>query len=98
MERRRSAVDADTPKAGTRDLATFADALASGLGAIHRAGVVHRDIKPANILFQSLRFVPLILSPPLSIRRPPPCTTRLATTMPSRIRACWSAISGSRRT
>lgn len=36
---------------GTRELVATVDAMADGLGAIHRAGVVHRDIKPANLLF-----------------------------------------------
>ena len=38
------------------DLVQLVDALASGLSAIHRAGVVHRDIKPENILFQTVGF------------------------------------------
>ena len=40
------------------DLVQLVDALASGLSAIHRAGVVHRDIKPENILFQTVASAP----------------------------------------
>jgi WD40 repeat protein/serine/threonine protein kinase len=57
------------PAADTRELMVLVDALADGLSAIHRAGVVHRDIKPANILFQSLRQV--VPDPDMTVRRGP---------------------------
>ncbi len=52
-----------------RELMVLVDALADGLSAIHRAGLVHRDIKPANILFQSLRQV--VADPDLTVRHLP---------------------------
>jgi WD40 repeat protein/serine/threonine protein kinase len=52
-----------------RELMVLVDALADGLSAIHRAGLVHRDIKPANILFQSLRQV--VPDPDLTVRHLP---------------------------
>lgn len=55
---RRAANRIEAPGAiDMRELMVLVDALADGLSAIHRAGLVHRDIKPANILFQSLRHV-----------------------------------------
>lgn len=52
-----------------RELMALVDALADGLSAIHRAGLVHRDIKPANILFQSLRQI--VTDPDLTMRHLP---------------------------
>jgi serine/threonine protein kinase len=36
-----------------REAVALAAAIASGLSAAHRAGVVHRDIKPTNLMFDA---------------------------------------------
>lgn len=50
----RVAARSAAPGLPSGDVVQLVDALASGLSAIHRAGVIHRDIKPENILFQTV--------------------------------------------